>query len=531
MTRPEAIVYLTLFTLVLLCTGSVASATSSVDPWYEDVMHHWAKDLIRVLWEEQVADGFVGLRYVVWQEQPYWVPFSEYRPDTVCTRAELAMLMAKTFGLQQTSGATFADVPESFMAYDTKPAHGWIEAAASQNLVFGTSPGMFEPNSPITREHAVTMLVRALGLKSFADTLTWKEVESQIARFTDGKQVSAELQREMAAAILLQLVRGYPDGTLRPLQHLLRCESATLVARSCLVRVQPSPNVFSPDGDGIEDTTDVFITSLKNRSAIEWGLTIMTTSFHVVKRWHTWFGHWGGTPPEVVRWDGLDQDGGTVGNGLYLCQAWIRDRLAQPFQSAWQPIFIERPALWAFASPRNASPGDTVQVTAFSAAVPEFVFLVDSQCEMHSMGLGWYGTIVVPLDADEGERAATVEARYPSGAIRHASATYTVVDGLSLAAELIPSRAYPGQSVRLVALCSEHVVGVHAMLPWTLDTLEMQRLDGTTWQTQFVIPKAAQEGTYAVLVCASTTAKQKQTSVLLDVDTSPLSVFGISLTQ
>jgi len=79
----------------------------------------------------------------------------EFAPNKPITRAQFVAICAR-FADAAVEGEAFTDVPESYWAYDyisTGSGHGWIN---------GVGGGKFDPNAPITRAQAVTIVNRML---------------------------------------------------------------------------------------------------------------------------------------------------------------------------------------------------------------------------------------------------------------------------------------------------------------------------------------------------------------------------------
>lgn len=89
-------------------------------------------------------------------------PDGTFKPNNTITRAEFAAVVVRAKGLdsaaQAAKGTTvFTDVPS------TNWASGYVNIASKMNFVKGMGDGTFAPNSPVTYEQAVTMVIRALG--------------------------------------------------------------------------------------------------------------------------------------------------------------------------------------------------------------------------------------------------------------------------------------------------------------------------------------------------------------------------------
>jgi hypothetical protein len=81
-----------------------------------------------------------------------------YCPLLPLTRAQVATMLARTFGLEPDPEIGFSDVPQ-----DSVHAPG-ISALASTGIVTGYGDGTFRPNLALTRAQLATMLFRAIGL-------------------------------------------------------------------------------------------------------------------------------------------------------------------------------------------------------------------------------------------------------------------------------------------------------------------------------------------------------------------------------
>lgn len=95
-------------------------------------------------------------------------PDGTFKPGNEITRAEFAAVVIRAKGLAAAAdaakGATgFTDVPA------TNWAAGYINIASKMGFVKGMGDGTFAPNSPVTYEQAVTMVMRALGYEPAAE--------------------------------------------------------------------------------------------------------------------------------------------------------------------------------------------------------------------------------------------------------------------------------------------------------------------------------------------------------------------------
>ncbi len=512
---------------LLFCAPSLAHAH---EMWYQDMPSHWAYDYVRLLWEEEVADGYQGSGQLSWGGQQYVSSWSVFKPQDPCTRAQLAVMLAKAFRLApQSSGPTFADVPPGYCICYNKAAYPYIEAAARKGLIRGTGYGCFLPGCAVTREEAISIIIRGLDIERFLATFDQRRALSVLGRFLDGTSVNTSLRKELAAATLLKVVYGYPDGTLRPSEHLRRSEAVALVARSCLIKATSSLPCFSPDGDGIEDSVVISVETLKNRAVLDYGLVIADAGSRPIREWYGWIGLVSSPAPSPTPWNGAGTGGTMCGDGLYLYAAWVRDRQGLIHWSAYKPLFIERPAIWAFVDPEVVAPGGSVELYACASGNPSSVLWKDAQRAMMPAPGGWSTGVPVAHVCDEGTYHLIVEARYPSSAVRQAVAAYTVVDPFPLSARIIPNPAYPGQ---LVAVCAETwsgVLSVEALFPWDSRPFKLSQTSEHTWALETTVPRDIVEGRYPVRVTATKVSRQKSIVVWLDIKRTPVADFVFSL--
>jgi len=151
-------------------------ANCAGDPWYNDVGSHWARPYIQVLWEESVTDGYIS------SVDP---SLSKFYPDDYTTRAQLAVLLFKVFGLSPAypQTPTYPDVPKNYNLFWNKPAWHMIEGAYAGGIMFVAAGSNFNPNSHITREDAVELLILSLGLAEYASSIPPAEQDAILRQF------------------------------------------------------------------------------------------------------------------------------------------------------------------------------------------------------------------------------------------------------------------------------------------------------------------------------------------------------------
>ncbi|MDQ7793030.1 MAG: S-layer homology domain-containing protein [bacterium] len=436
-----------------------AAPAAAADPWYQDVYGHWAETYTRCLWEEGIADGSV--EYLLTFTPGWglsWEWQSRFFPDRAIDRAQFTMLLAKAFRLDPVSGQTgFPDVPPGYRAYPGKDAQPYVDAARLAGLVKGYADGYFRPAQSITREEAVAILIRGLGLGEYAHSLPPEEITSLLSRFGDGHTVSPALRLEMAAAIKLKIIEGYPTipyRTVQPLNNLTRAEAATIVYRSCLLVLTASPNPFSPDADGVDDCTLVSVFTLHNRSIRAWEINVTDYGGQILRC----LGQGGGQPPPVLVWSGVDNHGKVLPDGLYYLTGNVVDGNYQVHQAAMHPVRLEKKSLWGSLGPTLVRPGQVILVTAATTggaywvkAGPAPVTAIHlTPIGSPATGQNWQGAFAVPIDAPDGTRPVALTAGFDRTQ-RSVPLAYTVYQPMSMVAGVVPDPAPAGTEATLWA--------------------------------------------------------------------------------
>lgn len=394
------------------------SGSALARSFYRDVPPtYWAAGEIYALWSVGVTDGWtVGSGFNWWEA---------FRPTAEMARVEFAILVAKAFRLAPEPGPSpFLDVPDTYTAYDDVRAVPWLRADVRAGTLDGEGP-RFRPEAAVTREAAVAWLVRALDLEPYARSLSPADVGAILGRFRDHGQVTPQLAPELAAAVDLDILRGYPDGTLRPAQPLVRGEAAALVYRSAWVRVEADPPVLTPDGDRHADVAEIRGHALQNGNIRGWRLWIEDARGTVVR---SYYGARSARTPEYAdTWDGKDGAGRALPPGLYFVRAGIESDEAVFRYSPPYPVRVETVWLTASLEPATAEPGARVTVRAATSPLARDAgFAAPWSGGQLARGpeaggsRSWSGSFAVPPSAPPGDYPVLVTANFEDGARRTA---------------------------------------------------------------------------------------------------------------
>ncbi|MBI4769644.1 MAG: S-layer homology domain-containing protein, partial [Chloroflexi bacterium] len=128
--------------------------TLTPTPIFTDVpQNHWAYSYIQALYASGITGGCAP-----GTGDPPGLPY--YCPEDPVNRAQMAVFLLRgihgaDYQPPAASGQMFTDVPI------THWAAAWIEELAREAITSGCAPGMFCPDSPVTRAQAAVLLLRA----------------------------------------------------------------------------------------------------------------------------------------------------------------------------------------------------------------------------------------------------------------------------------------------------------------------------------------------------------------------------------
>ena len=195
--------------LAVMMTLSAAAVVGAANVSFTDVAGHWALKEISYLVSKNVLNGYKQ------SDGTY-----TFQPNGQVTRAEFVKMLDETFGLKATAAVPYTDVASTdwFAPYFGKAA------AQGYLLNYGKT---VSPNAKLTREEAISLLVRYIGLP--ADRL-----ESP-SYFSDYASISDYYRNYIMAAVYAGLTDGYTDSgvrTFQPKRILTRAEALTILHRA-----------------------------------------------------------------------------------------------------------------------------------------------------------------------------------------------------------------------------------------------------------------------------------------------------------
>lgn len=208
--------------LVFAMTVSLLTVgTGAVEPTYGDTAGHWAESSIERWSAYGIIQGSNGL----------------FDPNGQLTCAQLATILAKLLKLPAAKDAGFTDNTADAWYYDA------INRCAAAGILNGNGDGTVTPEAPITRERAMVMLARALGIEPIR--------KPDLAKYTDAAQVSAYAQGYLAAMIKAGIVGGVGDNRLAPQDNITRASTVTILDRAIDTYADEAGATVKADGKGI----------------------------------------------------------------------------------------------------------------------------------------------------------------------------------------------------------------------------------------------------------------------------------------
>ena len=194
---------------------------SAAEPTYGDTAGHWAEASIERWSAYGIIQGSNG----------------QFDPNGQLTCAQLATILAKLLKLPAAKDAGFTDNTADAWYYDA------INRCAAAGILNGNGDGTVTPEAPITRERAMVMLARALGIEPIR--------KPDLTKYTDAAQVSAYAQGYVAALIEAGIVGGVTADELAPQDNINRASTVTILDRAISTYADKAGATVKADGKGI----------------------------------------------------------------------------------------------------------------------------------------------------------------------------------------------------------------------------------------------------------------------------------------
>ena len=213
--------FLSLILVFAMTVSLLTVGTGAVEPTYGDTAGHWAESSIERWSGHGIIQGSNGL----------------FDPNGQLTCAQLATILAKLLKLPAAKDAGFTDNTADAWYYDA------INRCAAAGILNGNGDGTVTPEAPITRERAMVMLARALGIEPIR--------KPDLTKYTDAAQVSAYAQGYVAALIEAGIVGGVTADELAPQDNITRAATVTILDRAIDTYADEAGATVKADGKGI----------------------------------------------------------------------------------------------------------------------------------------------------------------------------------------------------------------------------------------------------------------------------------------
>ena len=179
------------------CAATFADTASGWD---------WAKPSIEFLRSSGITNGYGN---------------NTYRPGQSISRGEFTLMICRAFQFPTSGSSGFPDVPAN------STYAGAVASARDLGIVQGNN-GRFQPDRPITRQSAMTMICRAI--EAAGQSLPAADT-ALLSSYADGAQVSAFARPSVAALVQMGAVRGNSASRLNPGAAISRAEMAVILHR------------------------------------------------------------------------------------------------------------------------------------------------------------------------------------------------------------------------------------------------------------------------------------------------------------
>ncbi len=219
MKRTQTNVLSILLSLAMLCGLAVPTAFAA-DSRYTDTTDHWAETAIERWSDYGIIEGYGDA----------------FNPDNSITRGQMATILSKTLGLTETAENPFSDIS----------ADDWyapyVLRCYKAGIMLGDN-GKANPNNEISRQEAMTMFCRALGIQG--------DETADLTAFKDSGAIADWALPYVSALINGGIVSGVTTDTIAPADSMSRAALVTILDRAVVQYINASGEYDLTDKDGI----------------------------------------------------------------------------------------------------------------------------------------------------------------------------------------------------------------------------------------------------------------------------------------
>jgi hypothetical protein len=188
-------------------------------PQVRDIRGHWAEgDIVRLysLGVFDAKENYFGVRLPMTRSQ-----FARAIALTLELKPQEEQSAARNLFGDSTTGSSNSQSKFGDLSVN-HPDYPYVKLVEDKGIIAGIGGGMFAPDRPLTRAQAVTVVVRALGLKNMAPTPGYS------TRYTDDRKIPSWARDEVYVATELGLVSGN-NGYFYPDEVMTKAETAVFL--------------------------------------------------------------------------------------------------------------------------------------------------------------------------------------------------------------------------------------------------------------------------------------------------------------
>jgi hypothetical protein len=171
-----------------------------------DKSYWWCTEAVDYLFKKGIVAGVGGRRYV---------------PTVSISRGDFVLMLCRAFDLDTVGGDNFPDVPKDSYYYNA------VATAKALGIAQGDG-GFFRPNMPLSRQDAMTLIMRALDY--VPDYGVPSGSASDLTGFSDRGEIAEYARDHVAALVRAGIILG-SDGKINPRSNVTRAEMATILYR------------------------------------------------------------------------------------------------------------------------------------------------------------------------------------------------------------------------------------------------------------------------------------------------------------
>ena len=159
-----------------------------------------------------------------------------FNAEGIISRADLAVILVKTFGLERRKTAQkpdmeLPDVPKSYWAYSA------IQTTLKTGTMSGYRDGMFFPNQRVSRAEALAIFAQAYGVFQFPET-TIAEI---LAKHPDAGEIPDWARKSIATSLYEGFVNiELATNKIYPLKPMTRGDIAYALSKYLERQVRPT---------------------------------------------------------------------------------------------------------------------------------------------------------------------------------------------------------------------------------------------------------------------------------------------------